>query len=88
MLFALNLKLQQNKLVLSELIRVKGVGYFYKKLICGQLGFCINLKVKSLSIFQKNKIDKFINLRLFTANKKFKKLKHPILKVLFQLIGI
>jgi small subunit ribosomal protein S13 len=75
MIYLLETKLVENKSIFFALQNIYGIGKFKSSLLCKQLGFSTNLKVKNLSEDQILKLLKLIeNSNLFITSdlKKFK----------------
>ena len=75
MVYLFESELSENKSVFLSLMHIYGLGKFNSLLICKRLGFSINLKVKTLSKEQTNKLIKTIkhlNIDLASDLKKLK----------------
>jgi len=77
MIYVFESEIPSNKSVFFSLIYVFGIGKFNSFLICKQLGFLKNLKIKNLSkeqINQMTKIIEYLNFELASELKKKKTL--------------
>ena len=69
MIYLFESKLPTNKSVKFGLKSVYGIGANKALVICKKLGFSLNLKIKNLSTFQINQINKIVEfLNLIVAN--------------------
>lgn len=76
MIYVLETKIRSNKSVFISLQRVYGIGESKAKLICKNLGFSENLKVKNLTEKQQAKILNFTELKkIITGSELRQKLK-------------
>lgn len=82
MIFLLETKLIENKPIFFELKYVYGIGKSKANLICRQLGFSKNLKIKDLSNNQINQLLKLIEGSDIIITSDLKKLKNSITKTL------
>ena len=78
MVYILETKLTENKSIFFALKNVYGIGKSKSFLICKQLGFSYNLKVKDLSNEQISKLLKLIESSNLMITSDLKKLKNLV----------
>ena len=85
MIYIFESELHENKSVFFALTRIQGIGKTNSLLICKNLGFSKNFKIRDLSKDQVSKLVGFIEVQNFSLSSDLKKLKLFIAKKLISI---